>query len=64
VLDQLDFEDSKTIVAMIRHIAGYEEVLSNSQVQHIAQVVSLAYSRGKLAGVRSAQQIVEGAHHD
>jgi hypothetical protein len=64
MLNQLDFEDNKTIVAMIRDIVGHKEVLSNSQVQHIAQVVSLAYTRGKLVGVKNAQQIVEGAHHD
>lgn len=63
MLDKLNFEDNKTIVAMIRHIAGYEEVLSNSQVQHIVQVVELAYAQGKLVGFRDAQNIVEGVSH-
>jgi hypothetical protein len=64
VLNQLNFEDEKTIVAMIRHIVGYEEVLSNSQVQHIAQLVEMAYGRGQTVGLNMAKKIVFGEDHD
>ena len=66
MLEQLDFEDSRTIVNMVRHIAGDE--LSNSQVQHLAQIISLAYGKGQLVGTKTMQQIFnnhkEENHHD
>jgi hypothetical protein len=64
MLNQLDFEDNKTIVAMIRDIVGHKEVLSNSQVQHIAQLVEMAYGRGQTVGVKTAKKIVFGEDHD
>lgn len=64
MLEQLNFDDSRTIVNMVRHIAGDD--LSNSQVQHLAQIISLAYTNGQLVGTKATQQIfnnIKGENH-
>jgi len=56
MLDQVRYNDYKTIVKLVREIAGDE--LSNSQVQHLAQQISLAFLDGKLAGVRELKEVL------
>lgn len=57
MFNQLRYNEYETIVELVREIAG--DKLSNSQVQHLSQQISLAYLDGKLAGVRELQEVLQ-----